>query len=81
MEIIGRPVREWRGLLRNDFELSVTPKIPQVGILISQMYEHGALYAAMSGSGSAVFGVFENKPSSGLFEGTWFLQEPSSFAL
>lgn len=59
-EIITLPVGEWRHSMANDFEGSVFAQYPQIGALKEKMYEQGALYAAMSGSGSAVFGLFAN---------------------
>ncbi|SMO50738.1 4-(cytidine 5'-diphospho)-2-C-methyl-D-erythritol kinase [Gracilimonas mengyeensis] len=50
---------EWRYLLMNDLEKSVFPRLHLVGNVKDQMYEFGAEYASMSGSGSSVFGVFE----------------------
>ena len=58
-EIIQRPVSEWREWMVNDFERSVFPKHPQIGLIKDKLYEKGALYAAMSGSGSSVFGLFD----------------------
>ena len=56
--IIARPVNEWRHHLVNDFETSVFKKYPAIGHVKEQLYEAGALYASMSGSGSAVYGIF-----------------------
>jgi len=50
---------EWRYLLDNDLELAVIPRHKMIGDLRDQLYEFGAVYAAMSGSGSSVFGLFE----------------------
>lgn len=58
-EIITRPVSTWRDLLVNDFEASVFSRYPEIGRIKERLYEAGALYAAMSGSGSSVFGLFE----------------------
>jgi 4-diphosphocytidyl-2-C-methyl-D-erythritol kinase len=55
----GEPLENWRGKLVNDFEESVFALYPEVGQLKEQLYESGALYASMSGSGSSVFGIFE----------------------
>lgn len=57
-EVVSLPVEQWKGLLVNDFERTVVGHIPRVGELIAHFYGAGAVYAAMSGSGSAVFGLF-----------------------
>lgn len=57
-EIVQRPIEQWKGLLVNDFEPTVIAHIPRVGELVAHFYAMGAQYAAMSGSGSAVFGLF-----------------------
>ena len=54
---LARPVSEWRGLVVNDFEATVCPSHPEIQELIDDFYRRGAAYAAMSGSGSAVFGL------------------------
>lgn len=64
-EIVGRPVEEWRGLLRNDFETTVFPLYPEIKAIKDRLYESGAIYASMSGSGSSVFGIFREEPSLG----------------
>ncbi|TYP93445.1 4-diphosphocytidyl-2-C-methyl-D-erythritol kinase [Fodinibius salinus] len=53
------PVDEWRYTLFNDLEQAVFPQVHVSGNLKDQMYEFGAIYASMTGSGSAVFGIFE----------------------
>ena len=53
------PVAEWRDVLRNDFEESVFAQWPEIEAAKEQMYTDGAIYASMSGSGSAVYGIFE----------------------
>ncbi|MFN8336590.1 MAG: 4-(cytidine 5'-diphospho)-2-C-methyl-D-erythritol kinase [Cyclobacteriaceae bacterium] len=55
----GQPVGAWKDVLINDFEKSVFAKHPLIGAIRQQLYQHGALYASMSGSGSSVFGIFE----------------------
>lgn len=57
-EILRRPIGEWRGALINDFEESIFPAHPEIAAVKQAFYERGALYAAMSGSGSAVFAIF-----------------------
>jgi 4-diphosphocytidyl-2-C-methyl-D-erythritol kinase len=60
-EIISRPVSEWKEKLVNDFEVSVFKKYPEISHIKEQLYEAGALYASMSGSGSAVYGIFSEQ--------------------
>ena len=57
-EAIRRPIEEWRDLIVNDFEASVFPAHPAIAALKEDMYRRGALYASMTGSGAAVFGIF-----------------------
>ena len=57
-EILARPVDEWKQLLVNDFEETVFAKHPSLAACKESLYARGARYAAMSGSGSALFGLF-----------------------
>ena len=59
---IMRPIEEWRELIANDFEESVFPLHPTIAHIKQRLYDAGAAYAAMSGSGSSVFGIFRNQP-------------------
>lgn len=59
-EALKRPVGEWRDLIVNDFEESVFVGHPAIAELKAEMYRRGALYASMTGSGAAVFGIFRN---------------------
>lgn len=61
-EIIRKPIAEWRQCMVNDFEASVFSQYPRIGEIKDKLYERGALYAAMSGSGSSLFGIFEQAP-------------------
>jgi 4-diphosphocytidyl-2-C-methyl-D-erythritol kinase len=54
-----KPIEQWKDHLKNDFEESVFTKYPVVGDIKKKLYQQGALYASMSGSGSAVYGIFE----------------------
>lgn len=74
-DIVKMPIELWREFMHNDFEKSVFEQFPQIAQTKQLLYENGAIYASMSGSGSSVFGVFETEPSLGdLFPGvyTWF---------
>ena len=55
---LARPVAEWRDCLVNDFEATVFAKYPAISGAKQALYDAGAIYASMSGSGSAVFGLF-----------------------
>jgi len=57
-EIIQLPVKEWKHKLKNDFEISVFSKYPQLEKMKEELYKEGAIYASMSGSGSVLFGIF-----------------------
>ena len=48
----------WHSALVNDFERSIFPHHPEIAALKEEFYRRGAIYAAMSGSGSAVFALF-----------------------
>lgn len=61
--VISQPVSAWKEALHNDFEKPVFEKYPQIKIIKQQLYAMGAEYAAMSGSGSTVYGLFKNDPS------------------
>lgn len=52
---------EWKDLLKNDFEPVVAERFPVIAAIKQTMYDEGALYASMSGSGSAVYGLFERQ--------------------
>ncbi|MFM8739917.1 MAG: 4-(cytidine 5'-diphospho)-2-C-methyl-D-erythritol kinase, partial [Cytophagales bacterium] len=62
-EILNRPVSDWKHALANDFEPSVFRKFPEIEKIKNRLYELGAVYACMSGSGATVFALFE-KPIS-----------------
>ena len=53
------PIERWKDVVVNDFEASVFQKYPAIAELKEEFYRKGAVYAAMSGSGSAVFGIFK----------------------
>lgn len=58
-DVLSLPVRQWKSLLVNDFEKTVFGAHPQLREIKQDFYDRGAVYASMSGSGSAVYGIFE----------------------
>lgn len=76
-EKIARPIAEWRDTISNDFEKGIFALHPELEGIKSKLYELGALYAAMSGSGSALFGLFEAPVDNveGYFEGCFCEQQ------
>ena len=83
-EIVAKPVEEWREQLVNDFEESVFALHPELAGIKAKLYGMGATYAAMSGSGSALFGLFREAPSHlenefpGMFTWHHTLQRPQT---
>ena len=59
-EMLSLPVREWQGRLVNDFEPGIFKAAPQIKAVRDTLLSMGAVYAAMSGSGAAVFGLFDS---------------------
>ncbi|MBO5498000.1 MAG: 4-(cytidine 5'-diphospho)-2-C-methyl-D-erythritol kinase [Bacteroidales bacterium] len=57
-EALARPVEEWDGILMNDFEETVFSVHPELAAIKRSLYESGAIYASMSGSGSALFALY-----------------------
>ena len=57
-KIIDQPIKTWKELLVNDFEAPITKQYPIIGEIKHTLYQNGAIYASMTGSGSTVFGIF-----------------------
>ena len=57
-EVLLQPVSTWKEGLKNDFEETVFARYPALAALKEEFYRKGALYAAMSGSGSALFAIY-----------------------
>ena len=72
-DIVMQPVETWRDCLTNDFEKSVFAIHPEIGAIKDRLYDMGAVYAAMSGSGSSLFGLFRSPVDLSVFnaEGTF----------
>jgi len=57
-----KPVQEWKTLIKNDFEEFLFPFYPELKKLKQKLYASGAVYASLTGSGSALFGIFDKQP-------------------
>lgn len=57
-QVLELPVEQWDGLLVNDFEETVFAKHPELAAIKRSLYDSGAVYASMSGSGSALFAIY-----------------------
>lgn len=74
-EIILQPINTWKAELKNDFETAVFTAHPAIKEIKETLYAQGAIYAAMSGSGSTVFGIFEpNTGSVSLKDSNYFIK-------
>lgn len=58
------PVAEWRGVVGNDFEDSIFPLWPGLAEIKEHLYETGALYASLTGSGSCIYGIYATRAAA-----------------
>lgn len=71
-QLLEQPINRWANTLHNDFEKPIFAQYPEIERIKQQMYALGAIYASMSGSGSTVFGIFEEeKRLNGCFKGMY----------
>ena len=63
-ELLSFPVQEWKEKVINQFESSVFQLYPQIEAVKQELYDMGAVYVSMSGSGSCVFGLFKESPDN-----------------
>ena len=70
-DALRKPIGEWRAIVKNDFEKHIFESHPMIAELKQAMYDAGAIYASMSGSGSAVFGIFESEPELRLIDANY----------
>ncbi len=72
---IKQDITTWKNIIKNDFEKSVLEKYPEIGKIKNTLYENDAIYSAMSGSGSTVFGIFKKEtPINIKFPAHYFCQ-------
>lgn len=78
-EIIVSPVEKWQTEMKNDFEKVVFPLHPEIGQIKNKLYNAGAVYASMSGSGSTVYGIFHKNHTTSIgFPSHYFVKELAS---
>lgn len=70
-EVIKAPVEEWKEVLINGFEAPMIDSYPEIGEIRDKMYADGGLYASMTGSGSAVYGIFKEKQETDGWPGNY----------
>ena len=71
--MISLPLKQWKNQIVNDFEKSLFKKHPEIEAIKDSLYKQGAAYASMTGSGSAVFGIFEQEVNlKNSFEGMFY---------
>ncbi|MBP5547996.1 MAG: 4-(cytidine 5'-diphospho)-2-C-methyl-D-erythritol kinase [Bacteroidales bacterium] len=63
---VKRPITEWKSLIINDFEETVFRKHPRLEEIKEILYANNALYAAMSGSGATIYGIFDNNQDTNI---------------
>ncbi|MES2589993.1 MAG: 4-(cytidine 5'-diphospho)-2-C-methyl-D-erythritol kinase [Bacteroidota bacterium] len=63
-QLVENDVLSWKEELENNFETSVFPQNPELKSIKEKMYQNGAIYASMTGTGSTIYGIFEKKPES-----------------
>lgn len=66
---IRLPIQQWKYHVVNDFEVGIFKQYPYIQEVKAKLYAEGAIYASMSGSGSAVFGLFESLPDRRVLDG------------
>jgi 4-diphosphocytidyl-2-C-methyl-D-erythritol kinase len=67
------PVKEWKNVIQNGFENTIFPKYPEIKNIKKELYEIGAVYASLSGSGSALYGIFNKVPEIKKSPGNYFI--------
>lgn len=73
-EISQLPVAIWKDNIRNDFEEASCRQFPEISHIIDWMYDNNALYASMTGTGSTVYGIFDQQPDHHPFPPHYFFR-------
>ena len=72
--ISSTPISAWKNNIVNDFETPIFDKFPEIGTIKTQLYEQGAVFALMTGTGSTVFGLFEKEPRAAEWPDHYFVR-------
>lgn len=78
-EIMSVPVEDWKDVIHNDFETPVFNMFSIISDIKEEMYNEGAVYASMSGSGSAVYGLFEEEPDLNSIKSAFHITSAPSY--
>lgn len=78
-QIITQPIETWKEELKNDFELPVFGEYPEIKKIKEDLFEDGALYASLSGSGSSVFGIFSKEKNISYIKSTAYFNKVVGF--
>ena len=70
--IKNEPIENWKNHIFNDFESSVFKTYPEIEKIKTDLYQKGAIYASMTGTGSTVYGIFKNKVDLNEFDSSYF---------
>ena len=76
-DVLALPIEDWKDRLINDFEGSIFALHPELEAIKAKLYEEGAIYAAMSGSGSTLFGIFRVQPAMSFQDRKDYLEKVS----
>lgn len=74
-DLLQLPVEQWKEFVHNDFEDSIFPQFPEIKKIKEELYAQGAVYAAMSGSGSTVYGIFKEASNLKILYKDYFVFE------
>ena len=78
-ETVESPIENWKNNLQNTFEINAFLNHPILAEIKAKLYTEGAIYAAMSGSGSTLFGIYKNEPSRSFIDSSGFLETIHKF--
>jgi 4-diphosphocytidyl-2-C-methyl-D-erythritol kinase len=78
-ELLDLPKSEWKSVITNDFEPGTFKRFSEIEKIKQQLYDEGAFFALMSGSGSTVYGLFDHEPESTFSELSGYLEHIRQF--